>query len=67
MEKKHIKIELDKLKPSEKNPKQHNDDLIEKSIKELGFVEGTIQGLGLIRKIKEGSIIIGRFLLRGFR
>jgi len=42
MEKLHLKVNIDQLKPFDKNPKKHNDELIEKSIKELGFIDDIV-------------------------
>ena len=42
MKKEHLKIEINKLKKWGKNPKKHKDDLIEKSIKEVGFVDDIV-------------------------
>ncbi len=42
MKKEHLKIEIAKIKKYPKNPKRHADALIEKSIRELGFVDDII-------------------------
>ena len=33
-----IKLKIEEIKPNPKNPKLHADDLIEKSIKETGYI-----------------------------
>ena len=45
-----IKVKLNDLKPHPKNPKLHNDGLIEKSINDLGYAENIV--------IDENNIIL---------
>ena len=42
MKKEHLKIKISELKLNTKNPKQHDDELIKSSIKDLGFVDDII-------------------------
>jgi len=42
MNKLHLKVNIDQLKAFDNNPKKHNDELIEKSIKELGFIDDIV-------------------------
>jgi len=64
MEKTSIKISIDKLKEFKNNPKLHNIPLIEKSIKELGYVDPIIidethtilSGHGRIKALKKMGV-----------
>ena len=61
MEKKHLKIKIAELKDFPHNPKKHEVGLIEKSIKELGFVDDVVidetntilSGHGRIKALKK--------------
>ncbi|MCX6785934.1 MAG: ParB N-terminal domain-containing protein [Candidatus Komeilibacteria bacterium] len=51
MEKRHLKIKISELKENDRNPKLHADQLIKKSIDELGFVDDIV--------IDENNVILG--------
>lgn len=51
MKKEHLKINVSELKENKINPKEHNNKLIEKSIKDLGFIDDIV--------IDENNIILG--------